>query len=566
MNSLKIIAGSAEKRFREVTRTMDRESLKNRLFSKDPGLWKTDPETQHKIINRLGWLDCISEFRPRVSEILQFTEGVKNDGVQSVVLLGMGGSSLYPEVCAKTFGPAEGWPNLIVLDNTDPAAVRQVESRIEPENTLFLVSSKSGSTVETDSFYRYFFGRVAGKLAKEAGSRFVAITDPGSSLAREAEKKGFRYCFENPPNIGGRYSALSFFGLVPMALLGIDVSEILARAAALLAESETNESAGDNPALALGALWGASLDQGRDKLTLLSSAVISSFGLWAEQLIAESTGKEGKGLLPVAAEPLGDPKRYSKDRVFVYLKYLPNDNRRLDSHFEKIIEAGHPAGVIEIDRKSGLGDELMRWELATAAVGSHLQINPFDEPNVTESKENTKRLIDLWQTTGSIEESVPAATLGTISLFPEGALQNLREENDPAALISRILGQAKTGDYVALLPYFLATTEREEALQALRSRISEKTGLPTTLGYGPRYLHSTGQLHKGGPNRGIFFIFSAAGSETLPIPDQPFDFSVLQKAQALGDLESLSAKGFRVVRMQLAGPIEEALQELLTIV
>jgi transaldolase/glucose-6-phosphate isomerase len=480
-----------------------------RLWAKDSTLWTTDPAKREEIRDRLGWLNVAEKMLEHASEFRDLT----TDGraYSDIVLLGMGGSSLCPDVLRNTFGPIRGHPRLHVLDTTDPATILSVRSRIRIQDTLFIVASKSGETTETLSHFAYFWEQVqaSGKDAMP-GRHFAAITDPGSGLDKLAKDHGFRWIFRNPPDIGGRYSALSYFGLVPGALMGIDVAEMLERAVEMAHSSADSVPADQNPGVWLGAVMGELALGGRNKLTLIASPKIATFGYWVEQLIAESTGKQGKGIVPVEGEPVGKPAVYGDDRLFVYMRL---DADPPNKAVEAIEKAGHPVVTLTMRDKWDLGSEFLRWEIATAIAGSILGIDPFDQPNVQESKDNTKKVLAKYRSAGKLPaaESVPAAK----------SRAGLRD----------LLGHAKRGAYFAIMAY--------------------TTKYATTAGYGPRFLHSTGQLHKGGPKTGLFLQIVQDDARDVPIPGQPYSFSILKQAQSLGDLESLTSRRLPVLRVTL---------------
>jgi hypothetical protein len=443
-----------------------------------------------------------------------------------------------------------------VLDTTDPAAIRAVDAAIDPGASLFLVASKSGGTVETLSHMAHYWEVVNGAGIAEPGAHFVAITDPATSLAATARERGFRRVFENPPDIGGRYSALSYFGLVPAALIGVDLGSFLGRAAAMLAQCGASTHPALNGGLVLGSVMGALADVGRDKVTILAPQRIAAFSLWAEQLIAESTGKEGKGLIPVGAEPIGDPSVYGGDRLFVALRL--GADAGFDASVAALRDAGQPVVTLELADVDDLGAEFLRWEFATAVAGAHLGIDPFDEPNVQESKDNTRRLLEVVEREGSLPATEPPAlTDSGIDVYGAEA-----QSGDAAGAVRRVLEAASPGDYVALLAYVTPTAGNEADLQRLRTAIRDRSRLATTLGFGPRYLHSTGQLHKGGPNTGIYLQITAADAVDVPIPGAPYGFSTLKHAQAQGDLESLGSHRRRVLRLHLGAELSGGLRRL----
>jgi glucose-6-phosphate isomerase/transaldolase/glucose-6-phosphate isomerase len=513
---------------------LEQRRVISRIWSGDHTAWKLDPT---EISDRLGWLTVTDVMREQIPIMQALAGEVRDEGYRHVVLLGMGGSSLGPEVLRQTFGSAPGYPELIVLDSTVPAWVQSVAEAIDPARTLFLVSSKSGSTTEPNMFYVYFrdlVERASGVAG--AGRHFVAITDAGTPLDKLAVDQGFRRVFANPTEIGGRYSVLSYFGLVPAALIGLDLDRLISRADRMREESVPLVPAHGNPAAWLGAVMGVLSQQGRDKLTLVTSPAISSFGLWVEQLIAESTGKEGKGIVPVAGEPLGAPNYYGDDRVFVYLRLDGDENDEFDKAVGAIQDSGQPVVRLDLQDVYDIGAEFFRWEMATAIAGSILGINPFDQPNVQAAKDMTENVL------GQFENS--------------GKLPNMED----SAALDKLLSQAGPGDYLAIMAYIRQTPAIDQALDALRRRVMEKYGIATTMGYGPRFLHSTGQLHKGGPGSGLFLQLTGEHAQDLAIPDAPFTFGVLADGQAVGDLQALRASGRRAVRVDLGTDPESAIR------
>ena len=504
---------------------LQQRDVMGRLWRRDHTVWKPGPQ---EITNRLGWLTVADTMDERVPALAAFAEGVKNAGLRHVVLLGMGGSSLGPEVLRQAFGSAGGYPGLIVLDSTVPAWVRAVTKAIDPAATLFLVSSKSGGTVEPNALYRHFRDLVEQAVGKEkAGQSFVAITDPGTSLERLAQQDGFRRVFLNPPDIGGRYSVLSYFGLVPAALMGIDLTTLLDRADRMREGCASFVDAHDNPGAWLGAAMGTLALKGRDKLTLVTSPSIGGFGLWAEQLIAESTGKEGRGIVPIAGEPLVASESYGDDRLFVYLRVEGDDNAEIDAAISGIESSGQSVVRLALRDRYDLGAEFYRWEFATAVSGATLGIHPFDQPNVQAAKDMTESILEQYRRSGQLPHVEATASL-------EG-----------------LLSEARPGDYLGIMAYVRQTPETDGALADLRRKVAERYRIATTLGYGPRFLHSTGQLHKGGPDTGLFLQVTASHGQDLPIPGEPYTFSVLADAQALGDLRALQSQGRRVARTHL---------------
>jgi transaldolase/glucose-6-phosphate isomerase len=544
----------------EVLSALTEQQFARRLHARDASLWSLDPATAQTVQKRLGWLDCVANYRDRIDELAEFARAVSDEGLSAVVLLGMGGSSLCPAVCARVFAPAEGFPDLLVLDSTDPAALHAVEQRIDPRATLFIAASKSGTTLETLSYYRYFFEVVRNAGVAEPGSRFVAITDPASPLADEARERGFRHVFLNQKDIGGRYSALSLFGLVPMALLGMDLRRLLERADLQLTSCAAAAPARCNSGVLLGAALGAHARAGRNKLTFSIDEPIAPFGQWLEQLLAESTGKDGQGLLPVVDEPLGAPESYGEDRLFVHLGLAVVEDQARLNRLDALEQAGHPVVRIELDDLYDLGAEFMRWELATATAGAVIGINPFDEPNVTESKRNTQELLERRGDENSLGEQAPVAEQGGLSAWTSGTGS---DDASPVTLLQALWDGLGADDYFAILAYVQPTEVRQERLQELRLLARERGRVATTLGYGPRYLHSTGQLHKGGPDTGAYLVLTADTPADAAIPDVPYGFATLLRAQALGDFRALAQHGRRVLRLHIAGDFDSGLAELL---
>ncbi len=551
------LSESSQATIKTAVQALDVRRFVTRLYAKDGTLWSLEASIASQIQKRLGWLDSPREFLDRVEEIQAVAELARREGFKHTVILGMGGSSLCPEVCARTFGAARGWPELVVLDNTDPYAIAHLLSQIEPTRSLFVISSKSGSTIETISFYRYFYDTLAGRSGVP-GKSFLAITDPGTWLAKEAGAKRFRHCFLNPPDIPGRYSALSYFGLVPMALMGINIRTFLERATKLQISSGPGLPAAGNPPVELGALAAMEAKKGRDKVTFIISDTIAALGGWLEQLLAESTGKQGRGLVPVVGEPVGNPRVYGKDRLFVYISHAAADNKANDKRIAALEKSGHPVIKVSLPDRMGLAEEFLRWELATATAASILRVNPFDEPNVGETTKNTTDLLGQWQQNGKFEIGKPAAQSHDFSLY--GASSDRR--NSPEKLIKTFLDSVRPGDYLALLPYFRKTPARDRILEQMRVALRDRFKVATSLAYGPRYLHSTGQLHKGGPNSGVFLLLTADAEESLPIPGQEYDFATLQQAQALADFVALQGKGRRVLRIHFRGELKPGLKRL----
>ncbi len=506
---------------------LERYDVAERIWRGDHTVWKPDPT---EITNRLGWLTISDEMRESVSDLEMFARQIKDEGYRHLVLLGMGGSSLGPEMLRQTFGSASGYPELIVLDSTIPGRIQTVTDAINPSRTLFLVSSKSGSTIEPNMFYWYFRNLVEEAVgAGSAGRNFIAVTDEGFPLETLGHAEGFRRVFLNPPEIGGRYSLLSYFGLVPAAMTGMDVGKMLDRADEMRTATAPGVPTRQQAAAWLGAIIGSLAREGRDKLTLVTSPSISSFGLWAEQLLAESTGKEGKGIIPVAGEPLESPECYGDDRLFLYLRLEGDDNASVDNAFGALQQSGQPVVGLGLGEKYDLFSEAYCWEFATAIAGSVLGINPFDQPNVQSAKDMTDNVLAEYRASGKLP-----------------AMENYSS-------MDGLLAQVSPGDYLAIMAYVEETPELNEALEVFRRAIIRQYRIATTVGYGPRFLHSTGQLHKGGPAKALLLQITADHENDLAIPGQDFSFGALADAQALGDLEALRSSGLRTARAHVSG-------------
>jgi glucose-6-phosphate isomerase len=541
----------------EARRAMAAGRVVERIRRRDHTVWKPEPT---EIANRLGWLDSPQAMQGRVAEIAAVVDGIRADGFDFALLLGMGGSSLAPEVFRKVFGQADGFLDLAVLDSTDPRAVLGWAERLDLRRTLFIVSTKSGGTVETFSFMKFFYQLISENLgAEEAGSHFLAITDPGSALADLARVNRFRHTFLNDPEIGGRYSALSCFGLVPAALIGMDLAKFLKRAAAI-AEGEFSGSGAMNGSL-LGALLGEFAAQGRDKLTFLFSPALTPFGDWVEQLLAESLGKEGEGILPVVGEEIGPPSVYRGDRLFCSVR-LAGDAAG-EEKLSALAESGVPVIDIVLADPCDLGGQCFFWEMATAVAAWRLAINPFDQPDVEAAKILARKMIAEYREKGAMPPETPSVKGAGLSLYgdvPGGT---------PEEALKAFLAQARQGAYVALQAYLPPSPETDELLQRLRMRIRDRFRLATTVGYGPRFLHSTGQLHKGDAGYGLFIQFTADDLRDAPIPDElgrpesALTFGVLKQAQVFGDRQALLNAGRRAIRVHLGGNPAEGLSRVI---
>lgn len=552
--NMQINIGEFKANLEELLNSLDNMNFASRLAAKDPYLWAQSDSDVQTITNRLGWLDAPERMTPRLTEIKSIVRSIIADGFKDAVLMGMGGSSLSPEVSRLTFGIAPGYLNLYVLDTTDPCTISNIENAIDLSHTLFIVSTKSGTTIETVSAYKYFFDRVSKKNPSNPGGQFIAITDPGTPLVKESHNKRFRHLFENFPDIGGRYSALSYFGLVPAALIGADIDDLIARSKMMMLGSSTKAS--ENESVVLGATIAALAQAGRDKLTLLLSPEISAFGYWIEQLVAESTGKMGKGIIPVEGEPLDSIVKYGKDRQFVYIRLEGGNNLSADQMASVLARAGHPIVTINLSDKFDIGREYMRWEIATATACSIIGVNAFDEPNVKESKDNTNELINGFNRTGNLPTQTPSLVDGDISIF--GAMA----KEDLFGSLTQFIDQYQEGDYFALTAFLPYSNGIYKILQDIRSSIGNTYKAAVTLGYGPRYLHSTGQLHKGGPNSGIFIQFTADDKLDLQIPGENYTFGILKRAQADGDMRALQNKNRRFLRIDLGANINNNLQKI----
>jgi transaldolase/glucose-6-phosphate isomerase len=541
------------------------EGWTRRLWAKDASLWPGGEAGKW-----LGWLDAASGACVDLQQLKGLREQVKAAGYAHALLLGMGGSSLGPEVLARTFGAAAGFPELIILDSTDPAQVTRVAGEIDPARTLFIVSSKSGSTLEPDVLRRYFFDLVEKALGKgKAGARFIAITDPGSKLEETARADGFWRVFHGEPTIGGRYSVLSNFGMVPAAVIGLDVEAIFDSVAVMRRACGPSAPPKANPGVELGLLLGVAGQAGRDKVSLIVSEPIGDLGAWLEQLIAESTGKHGKGLIPIDMEPLGPARVYGSDRVFAYVRLEHHDDPARDQAVRDLEEAGQPVVRITLANREMIFQEFFRWEVAIAMAGAVIGIDAFDQPDVEASKVKTRALTADFERTGRLAPQEPVATSGAFRVFSDPTYAKSLRNGDggngadgPQALITQHLARARAGDYVALLAYIDRNEAHQESLQAIRHKIRDKRKVATTLEFGPRFLHSTGQAYKGGPDSGVFLQITGGDGPPVPIPGLKMDFATVESAEARGDFEVLAERGRRVLRLDLGGDVEAGLAGL----
>ncbi len=556
------LPAALQQQFQSTLQSLSANKALARIWSKDATFW-----TGHDEAKWLGWLDIAERELGNLAEYESFSSEVRREGFSSVVLLGMGGSSLGPEVLGEIIGPAKGGPSLRILDSTDPAQIRALESGIDIKNTLFIVSSKSGSTLEPNIFKDYFFARVQEVLGEKAGDHFVAVTDPGSAMEKAARNQNFRRIFFGDPAIGGRYSVLSAFGLVPAAAIGIDLKRFLNLAQQMARACGPNVPPADNPGVLLGTAFGVAAHAGRDKVTIIPSPRLADFGAWAEQLIAESTGKIGKALIPVDDEPLGTPEVYGSDRIFVHLTLAGDRDSAQESSIEALENAGHPVARIEVKSPEHLAQEFFRWEIATAIAGSLIGINPFDQPDVEASKIKTRELTAAYEKSGSLPPEKPVFSGDGIEIFTDeknaDALRRAGAGDDLASWVKAHLSRAGAGDYVALLAYIERNAAHIANLRALRIAIRDARRVATCVGFGPRFLHSTGQAYKGGPNTGVFLQITTAHPDALPIPGYRADFGVVEAAQARGDMGVLIERDRRVMRIHFAdGNVAGGLQRL----
>jgi transaldolase/glucose-6-phosphate isomerase len=530
-----------------------------RLWQKDASLWTGTDEDKW-----LGWLDITEQQIEDVDKLKQIAADIKKAGFKNALLLGMGGSSLCPEVLRMTFGKSAGYPDLHVLDSTDPAQIKSMEESVDLASTICIVSSKSGSTLEPNIYKQYFFDRVKAKVGdKEAGSRFIAITDPGSKMQRVAEKDKFRKIFMGVPSIGGRYSALSNFGMVPAAMMGIDTAKFLKNTKQMVDACGEDSDAATNPGVILGTILGVAANQGRDKITFVTSPGIFDLGAWLEQLIAESTGKSGKGIIPVDRERLAKPDTYGSDRVFAYLRLESEPDKEQSAAVDTLAKAGHPVVRIVLPDIYSLGQEFFRWEIATAVAGALIGINAFNQPDVEASKIETRKLTSEYESTGKLPSESPFFTGDGAKLYAD--LKNtaaLKGGGTLAGFLKKHLARIGAGDYFAVLGYITMNEAHEEALQSIRLAVRDNKRVATVLGFGPRFLHSTGQAYKGGPNSGVFLQITCDDAVDILVPGQKYTFGVVKSAQARGDFAVLAERGRRALRIHLGKDVAAGLAAL----
>ncbi|SHK60432.1 hypothetical protein [Hymenobacter psychrotolerans] len=523
------------------------------FWQKQADLWVQDATAQQSLRSFMGWLRVAETMLPRVPEIEEFAREVKAAGFQHVVVMGMGGSTMTPIVFKQAFEKAADGLPLSVLDTTNPATVREVEASVPLAETLFVVASKSGTTAEPLAFGDYFYARLKELKGDKAGENFVAITDPGSKFVTQATAEGYRRIFLNFAEVGGRFSALSYFGLVPAALYGIDIKTLLERAIGMMRATGSEGEVAQNPGLELGVALGVLAQQGRDKLTLVVPAGLSDFGLWLEQLVAESTGKEGKGILPLAGDPLNSPQVYGQDRVFVYVGYESQPDADNRAKVAALQAAGHPVVTILLRDALDLGQEFFRWEVATAVASAVLEINPFDQPNVQAAKTATDQLMKVVVEKGALPQT-------SSPVLQENGLDYYTSVSgaDATEVLRNFFGQAKAGDFLCIQAYLQETPAVNQELDELRALVQQQKHIATASGYGPRFLHSTGQYHKGGPDTGLFLQLTTDHAQDLPLPGRPYTFGTFQNAQAAGDLQALHDYNRRTLRVHLGTAGEEA--------
>ncbi len=529
-----------------------------RLWQRDASIWTGTDEN-----NWLGWLGITEEQIAHIDVLKQIAEDVKKAGFKHALLLGMGGSSLCPEVLRMTFGKIAGFPELHVLDSTDPAQIKALEQKVDLSSTICIVSSKSGSTLEPNIYKQYFFELVRAKVGEaEVGNRFIAITDPGSKMQQVAEGGKFRKIFMGVPSIGGRYSALSNFGMVPAAVMGIDVTKFLNQTGEMVAACRI-EAADANPGVVLGTILGAAAKQGRDKLTIVTSPGIFDLGAWLEQLIAESTGKLGKGIIPVDREFLAGPEIYGKDRVFVYLRLESAPDKKQDALVDTLEKTGQPVVRISVSDIYNLGQEFFRWEIATAVAGAIIGINAFNQPDVEASKIATKKLTSEYESSGHLPPETPFFEGQGIKLYAdEKNTAALKGSSSLVDVLKTHLSRIRANDYFALLGYITMNEQNEGALQAMRHWVRDTKKVATVLGFGPRFLHSTGQAYKGGPNSGVFLQITCDDAVDLPVPEQRYTFGIVKAAQARGDFAVLAERGRRALRAHLGKDVKADLAKV----
>lgn len=535
----------------------DKAKVVSRVWERDASLWTKSGEEKW-----LGWLDIASAQLRDVPAFKALADDVHGAGFTQALLLGMGGSSLCVEVLRLTYGTRAGFPDMHVLDSTVPAQVERTKRALDLSKTVIIVASKSGSTTEPNVLLAYFYDEVKKLVGDKVGQHFIAITDPGSSMEKTAKELGFRKVYYGVAEIGGRFSAISNFGMIPSAVMGYDVASFLHHAEAMEKACRENQSVRENPGALLGTVMGTLANKGVDKVTIITSPGIASLGAWLEQLLAESTGKQGKGLIPIGSEKLEAPERYGKDRLFAYVRLASAPDAAQDKAVKELAAAGHPVITMEMPDKADLGAEFFRWEFATAVAGVTLGINAFDQPNVQESKDYTKKYLAEYTEKGKLPEDILLLEQDGIKLYVDSKNKAEFEKagvKDLDGAFAAHFARIKEGDYFATNAYVDRSASHEEKLGALRTQVLEKKRVATTLGFGPRFLHSTGQLHKGGPNKGVFLQVTSDDAQDVSIPGEKFTFGVLKQAQALGDFLALSNRDRRLLRVHLPGDVEKSL-------
>jgi transaldolase/glucose-6-phosphate isomerase len=559
-NESYILPAALRKQLTDAVADWTHHDKVSRLWQRDASLWTNSDEAEW-----LGWLDIVEKQLADTRTFEKLSEDIRQQNFSDILLLGMGGSSLCPEVLEKTYGRIDGFPRLRVLDSTDPQQIKAFEDSIDLQRTLFIVSSKSGSTLEPNIFKKYFFEGTKQTVGPEkAGSRWIAITDPGSKLEAEAQADHFRHIFHGVPSIGGRYSALSNFGIVPAAAMGLNVSKLLSQAQRMVKACALDVS--ENPGVMLGLILGSAAKIGRGKLTIVASPAIYDLGAWLEQLIAESTGKQGRGIIPVDREELTGPKGYGDDRVFAYLRFEPAPDSNQDEHLRALEAAGHPVIRISVKDIYDLPQEFFRWEIATAVAGSVLGINAFNQPDVEARKVETRKLTSEYEKSGSLPREKPIFEQAGIQLFADPRNASEVNRGNLAGHLKAHLDRIQPADYFAVLAYIQMNEEHEARLQEIRHAVRDAKQVATCLGFGPRFLHSTGQAYKGGPNDGVFLQITCDDIQDLPVPGASYTFGVVKAAQARGDFQVLADRGRRALRVHLGKDVEVGLSEMLDII
>ena len=536
-----------------VLQDWDRQGTLRRLWARDAKVWTGGDESKW-----LDWLDAVDRSREAVPMLTALGTSLRQEDFTAALLIGMGGSSLGPEVLAKILGTESGGLPLFIIDSTDPAQIASCEAALDIKRTLFIVASKSGSTLEPDILLQYFLDRAKAALGPAAGRQFIAITDPGSKLETFARDNGFRQIVAGVPGIGGRYSVLSNFGLVPAVVMGIDVERMLATAALMVRSCSVDTPAVGNPGVILGVVMGTAARAGRDKLTIIASPALASFGAWVEQLIAESTGKHGLGIVPVDAEAIGKPDVYANDRLFIHLRLDDDSDSAGDQAVAALISAGQPIVKISLSAREQIAQEFFHWEMATAVAGAVLGIHPFDQPDVEAAKIQTRELMSAYERDNILPQTSPQIVDGNFAVYGTGLGNTITLEHALAWLV----GQLKPGDYFALLAYIEMNESHRAALQGMRKTVRDTCSVATCLGFGPRFLHSTGQLYKGGPNSGVFLQITCDDAADLPVPGRSYSFGTVKAAQALGDFSVLQQRGRRALRVHVKGELGSSLAAL----